>query len=832
MSYSETTKIVPVDIIDEMKRAYIDYSMSVIVGRALPDVRDGLKPVHRRILYAMNDMGLRSDAPMRKSATVVGQVLGKYHPHGDLAVYEAMVRLAQDWSMRVPLVQGQGNFGSQDGDGPAAHRYTEARLTKVAEAMLQDINKDTVDFVDNYDGSTEEPTVLPSRVPQLLVNGVSGIAVGMATNLLPHNLSEIIDGCLAYIKKREITIEELMHYIKAPDFPTGGTIYGVEGVKKAMATGRGRVIVRGKVVVEEEGNHTVIIIKELPYQVSGSLLLKKIHELKEDKKIEGISNVSNQSSEAGGTRLIIELKKDAIPNVVVNQLYKFTELEKSFSANNVVLKGGRPKLLNLKELIASFIDFRHEVVVRRTQYELREAQKRAHILEGYLKALDHLDEVISTIRESKDNDIAKQSLIARFAFSEIQTQAILEMRLGRLSGLERKKIKDEYAEVSQTIARCEAILSSEPMRYDIISQELKEVKEKYGTERKSEIEYAVGKFDITDVIPNEPVVITISHNGYIKRTEAAEYRQQKRGGRGSKGSQVGDNDWVEHLFITETHNTMLFFTEKGRCYWKKVYEIPESSKTSKGRAIQNFLQIESDDNVRTILDIPKFNDSQFLDEHSIIFCTKKGIVKRSPLRDFSRPMQKGIRAIQIVAGDTLLDARLTDNQSEVMMAVKSGKAVRFKEEAIRSSGRGAIGVRGMKLDTEKDEVIGLLVLTAQEQAETTILALSDLGYGKRTRVEDYRRTHRGSRGVKTLTITPKTGDLVGFLAVRENEDLMITCKSGLTIRTALSEIRTLSRGAQGVKLINLSPKDQIAAIASIEREAEIETAETDSEISH
>ncbi|WP_409965750.1 DNA gyrase subunit A [Mycovorax composti] len=816
----ETSRIIPVNIEEQMKSAYIDYSMSVIVGRALPDARDGLKPVHRRILYAMNELGLQHNKAYKKSARVVGEVLGKYHPHGDSSVYDAMVRMAQDWSMRYTLVDGQGNFGNQDGDGPAAMRYTEARLEKLAEHMLDDIEKDTVDFQLNFDDSEKEPTILPTRIPQLLINGASGIAVGMATNIMPHNLSEVIDGCVAYIDNKDITVDELMQHVKAPDFPTGGIIYGMEGVRAAMHTGRGRVVVRGRVRVETKpSGREQIIISEVPYQVNRDSLTNRIGELVNNKIIEGIAHVNNESNNKEGTRIVIDLKRDAIANVVINQLYKNTELQTSFGINNVAIVKGRPKVLNLKEMIAEFIEFRHEVVVRRTKFELREAEKRAHILQGYLIALDHLDEVIQLIRNSATPEIAKENLInAGWGIDEVQAKAILELRLQRLTGMERDKIKAEYDDLVKLIAHLNEVLSNEGMRYDIIKKELLEIKEKYGDERRTEITYLNDEVSIKDLIKNEDVVITISHLGYIKRTPADEYRAQRRGGRGVRGGTIREEDYIEHLFIASTHHTLLFFTEKGRCYWLNVYEIPEGEKAGRGRAIQNLMQLPPDDKIRAIIDVKDLKDQDFVKSHNILLCTKKGIVKKTSLSDFSRPRQTGVNAITIVEGDQLLEAKLTDGNCDVMMAVKSGRAIRFSEEKVRATGRGAIGVMGIEVDDEHDEVIGMICVSKNEEKNTTVLVVSEKGYGKRTAIDEYRFTNRGGKGVKTLNITEKTGALVGLLDVTENEDLFITCKSGITIRMPVQDISELGRATQGVKLIRVDEGDEIAAITKIDED--------------
>lgn len=850
-SADDANKIIQVNIEEQMKTAYIDYSMSVIVGRALPDVRDGLKPVHRRVLYAMHELGVNHNKPHKKSARIVGEVLGKYHPHGDTSVYDAMVRMAQPWSMRYTLVDGQGNYGSQDGDGPAAMRYTEARLQRLAEGMMDDLDKETVDFTLNFDDTLQEPSVMPTRIPQLLLNGSSGIAVGMATNMMPHNLTEVINGCIAYIENREITIDELMTHIKAPDFPTGGIIYGMEGIKQGMHTGRGRVVLRGKVNVETtKGNREQIVITEVPYQVSRDALAEKIGNLVNNKIIEGITHVANESNKEG-TRLVIELRRDAVAQVVINNLYKFSELQTSYGINNVALVNGRPRTLNVKDLVSEFIHFRHEVVVRRTQFELREAEKRAHILEGYLIALDHLDEVISLIRGSVNPDEAKTGLIEKFGMSEIQAKAVLELRLQRLTGMERDKIRDEHAEIMKQIAYLKEILGNEELRYQIIKDELLDVQKKFGDERKSEIQYLANEMSIEDLIEEEDVVITVSHLGYIKRTSVAEYRAQRRGGRGAKGGSTRQEDYIEHLFVASTHHTLLFFTEKGRCYWLKVYEIPETDRNAKGRAIQNLIQIPPDDKIRTVIDIAKLEDKESLQGRYIVLCTKKGVIKKTALEDFSRPRQSGVNAITIQDGDQLLEASLTDGNSYIMMGVKSGRAISFEESKVRATGRGAIGVFGIELDENNDEVIGMICVSKENIAKQ-ILVVSEKGLGKRTpffellddtaaeedrakaiKIKDadgneqlyqlsYRITNRGGKGVKTINITEKTGALVGLLAVEEKDDLMITCKSGITIRMRVEDIREAGRATQGVRLINIDEGDEIAAIARIEEQDEIE----------
>jgi DNA gyrase subunit A len=815
---SDINRIIPVNIEEQMKTAYIDYSMSVIVGRALPDVRDGLKPVHRRILYAMNELGIHYNKPFKKSARIVGEVLGKYHPHGDTAVYDAMVRMAQEWNMRYPLIDHQGNFGNQDGDGPAAMRYTEARLERLAEHMLDDLGKDTVDFQPNFDDSEREPTILPTRIPQLLVNGSSGIAVGMATNMMPHNLTEVIDGCIAFIDRRDITIEELMQYVQAPDFPTGGIIYGMEGVKAAMHFGRGRVVVRGRLHVDAKASgREQIIITEVPYQVNRDTLTNRIGELVTEKIIEGIAHVNNESNNKEGTRVVIDLKRDAIANVVINQLYKLTELQTSYGINNVAIVKGRPRTLNLKDMISEFVEFRHDVIVRRAKYELREAEKRAHLLQGYLIALDHLDEVIALIRNSATPDIARDNLInAGWGLDELQAKAILELRLQRLTGMERDKIKEEFDELMRQITGLKELLADETLRFDLIKKELIEIKDKFGDTRRTEITYLDDEVKIKDLVKEEDVVITISHFGYIKRTPVDEYRAQRRGGRGVIGGRTRDEDYIEHLFVASSHHTMLFFTEKGRCYWLNVYEIPEGEKTGRGRAIQNLVQLPTDDKVRAIIDVKDLKDEAFVKTHNIVLCTRKGIIKKTELEDFSRPRQTGVNAITILEGDELIEAKLTDGKSEIMMAVKSGRAIRFNEAKVRPTGRGAIGVAGIEADEAGDEVVGMICVNSEQQASRTVLVVSEKGFGKRTPVEEYRMTNRGGKGVKTINVTDKTGSLVGILDVSENEDLMITCKSGVTIRMPVSGISEQGRATQGVKLIRIDEGDEIAAITKIE----------------
>lgn len=825
----DNNRIIPVNIEEQMKTAYIDYSMSVIVGRALPDVRDGLKPVHRRILYAMNELGLRPNKPYRKSALVVGEVLGKYHPHGDLSVYDAMVRMGQHWSMRYMLADGQGNFGNQDGDGPAAMRYTEIRLGKISDHMLEDIEKDTVDFQPNYDDSRTEPVVLPTRIPQLLINGSSGIAVGMATNIMPHNLSEVIDGCVAYIENKDISIDELMQHVKAPDFPTRGIIYGMEGIKAGMHTGRGRVVVRGRMRVDTKASgREQIVISEVPYQVNRDALTNRIGELVNNKVIEGIAHVNNESNNKEGTRIVLDLKRDAIANVVINQLYKFTDLQTSFGINNVAIVRGRPKVLNLKDMISEFVHFRHEVVVRRTKFELKEAEDRAHILQGYLIALDHLDEVIQLIRNSATPDIAKDNLInAGWGLDEIQAKAILKLRLQRLTGMEREKIREEYDELMKLINHLKEILANESMRFDIIKKELLEIKQKFGDERRTEITYLDDEVSIKDLIKDEDVVITISHLGYIKRTPADEFRAQRRGGRGARAGATREEDYIEHLFVASTHHTLLFFTELGRCYWLNVYQIPEGEKTGKGRAIQNLMQLPPDDKIRAIIDVKDLKDEEFVNNHNILLCTRKGIIKKTGLKDFSRPRQTGVNAITIVEGDQLLEAKLTDGNCDVMMAVKSGRAIRFSEEKVRATGRGAIGVGGIEVDDDTDEVVGMICVSNSEEIKPTVLVVSEKGYGKRTAVEEYRFTNRGGKGVKTISVTEKTGKLVGLLGVFENQDLLITCKSGITIRMSVSAVSEQGRATQGVKLIRVDDGDEIAAITKLDEQQEEDQSEFD-----
>ena len=820
-------KIVKVNIENQMKSAYIDYSMSVIVSRALPDVRDGLKPVHRRVLFGMLDLGVLSNRPYKKSARIVGEVLGKYHPHGDRSVYDAMVRMAQDWSLRYPLVDGQGNFGSIDGDSPAAMRYTEARLRKIAEEMLSDINKDTVDFQLNFDDSLEEPTVLPARIPNLLVNGASGIAVGMATNMPPHNLSEVVDGVIAYIDNHEITIPELMKFIKAPDFPTGGFIYGYEGVKDAYETGRGRIIMRGESKIETDSHgRESIIVTSIPYQVNKAEMIRKTADLINDKKIEGISDIRDES-DRNGLRVVYELKRDAITNVVLNKLYQFTQLQTSFSVNNICLVKGRPMLLNLKQLIQYFVEHRHEVVIRRTRYELNEAEKRAHILEGLLIALDHIDEVIALIRSSRTPEEARNGLIENFSLTEIQARAILDMRLQRLTGLERDKIREEYNELLKMIEYYRSVLENEGLRMEIIKNELLEIKASYGDEARTEIVYSASDFRIEDTIADENVVITISHMGYIKRTPLSEYRRQNRGGRGAKGSDIRDEDFLEYLYVATMHNYMLFFTEKGKVFWMRVYEIPEGTKTSKGRAIQNLINIEPDDKVRAFINLKSIKDEEYINNNFIILCTRKGIIKKTSLEAYSRPRQNGINAITIRDDDQLLEARLTNGNNEVLMALKSGRAIRFNENTVRPMGRNASGVKGITLANEQDEVVGMI---CPENGLSDILVVSEKGYGKRSKLDDYRITNRGGKGVKTINITEKTGQLISIDSVTDNDDLMIINRSGLIIRLAVADLRIMGRATQGVRLINLRDNDSIAAVTKVEVEKEEDEISEDQQI--
>lgn len=816
---AEGGKIIKINIDDEMKSAYIDYSMSVIVSRALPDVRDGLKPVHRRILFGMMDLGVRSNSAYKKSARIVGEVLGKYHPHGDTAVYDSMVRMAQEWSLRYMLVDGQGNFGSVDGDSPAAMRYTEARLRKLAEEMLADIDKETVDFKLNFDDSLEEPTVLPSRIPGLLVNGASGIAVGMATNMAPHNLTEVINGIIAYIDNRDIDVEGLMQYIKAPDFPTGGIIYGYGGVKEAFETGRGRIVMRAKAEIEEVGSGRIqIIVTEIPYQVNKAEMIKKTADLVNEKKIEGISDIRDESDRTG-MRIVYELKREAIANVVLNNLFKYTALQTSFSVNNIALVKGKPVMLNLKDLIVEFVEFRHEVVVRRSKYELRKAEERAHILEGLIIASDNIDEVIKIIRASSSPDEAREKLMERFKLSDLQSRAIVEMRLRQLTGLEQDKLRAEYDQIMKLIEDLKDILSNEARRMQIIVDELTEIKEKYGDERRSEIEYAGGDFSIEDMIPDEDVVVTISHLGYMKRTSLSEYKLQNRGGVGSKGTATRDEDFLEHLFVATTHNYLLVFTAKGKCYWMRVFEIPEGTKQSKGRAIQNLINIEPDDKILTYINVKDLKDEEYINNNYIIMCTQKGIIKKTTLEAYSRPRANGINAITVREGDNLLEAKLTSGKDEIIMAIKSGRAIRFNESTVRPMGRNASGVRGVSLP-ENGEVIGMITVT--DAVNENILVVSENGYGKRSDIEDYRVTNRGGKGVKTINITEKTGDLISIKNVTDNDDLMIINKSGIVIRLAVKDLRVMGRATQGVRLINLRNGDSIAAVTRVDHSDEEE----------
>ena len=822
---SEGEKLIPINIEEEMKSAYIDYSMSVIVSRALPDVRDGLKPVHRRVLFGMYELGVLSNRAHKKSARIVGEVLGKYHPHGDTSVYDAMVRMAQEWSLRYLMVDGQGNFGSVDGDSPAAMRYTEARMKKISEEMLADIDKETVDFQLNFDDTLQEPTVMPTKVPTLLINGASGIAVGMATNMAPHNLTEVIDGTLAYIDNNDIEIDELINYIKAPDFPTGGIIYGYEGVREAFKTGRGRIVMRAKVGFEEVNGREAIIVTEIPYQVNKAEMIKKTADLVNEKKIEGISNIRDES-DRNGMRVVYELKRDAVPNVVLNTLYKYTQLQSSFSVNNIALVKGRPQMLNLKDLIYHFVEHRHDVVVRRAQYDLRKAQERAHILEGLIIASDNIDEVIKIIRASKDGDEARAKLIERFKLSEIQARAIVEMRLRQLTGLEQDKLRAEYEEIMKLIAYLKELLASKEMRMQVIKDELIEIRDKYGDERRSQIEYSGGDVSIADLIADESVVITISHAGYIKRTSLSEYKTQNRGGVGQKSAGTRDQDFLEHLFVATNHQYLMFFTQKGKCYWMRVYEIPEGTKTSKGRAIQNLINIEQDDKVKAFICTQDLKDQDYINSHYVIMATKQGQVKKTPLEQYSRPRQNGINAITIKEDDELIGAKLTTGNSQVLIAVKSGKLVRFEEEKTRPMGRTASGVRGITLADEKDEVIGLVSIDKDHVNDSQLLVVTENGYGKRTKLVDedgedvYRITNRGGKGVKTLNITEKTGQLISINDVTDEDDLMIINKSGLTIRMKISDLRVMGRATQGVRLINIKGNDSIAAVTKVLREDE------------
>ena len=809
-------KLIPINIEDEMKSAYIDYSMSVIVSRALPDVRDGLKPVHRRVLYGMHDLGVKASSAHKKSARIVGEVMGKYHPHGDSAIYDTMVRMAQDWSLRYMLVDGQGNFGSVDGDSPAAMRYTEARMQKISEEMLSDIEKDTVDYKLNFDDTLKEPTVLPTKIPALLVNGASGIAVGMATNIPPHNLTEVIDGTLQYINDNSIDIDGLMQYVKAPDFPTGGIIHGYEGVKEAFHTGRGKVVMRGKAEIEEVDGKESIIVTEIPYQVNKADMIKKIADLVNDKKLEGISTIRDES-DRNGMRIVFVLKRDAIPNIVLNKLFKYSPLQSSFSVNNIALVKGRPQMLNLKDMIKYFVDHRHDVVVRRTKFELKKAEDRCHILEGLIIASDNIDDVIALIKASKNAEDARDNLIKTFKLSEIQAKAIVEMRLRQLTGLEQDKLRNEYEEIKKLIDDLKDILSDEKRRMNIISDELTEIKERYGDDRRSKIEYSGGDLSIEDMIPDEKVVITISHAGYIKRTSLDEYKVQNRGGVGQKASTTRNEDFLEDLFVGTNHQYMLFFTQKGKCFWMRVYEIPEGSRTSKGRAIQNLINIEQDDKVKAFICTKDLKDDDYINNHYVIMATKKGQVKKTSLEQYSRPRVNGINAITIKEDDELLEAKLTDGNSQVMLALKSGKAIRFEEAKTRPMGRNASGVRGIRLQHDKDEVIGMV---AVNDMESNILVVSSNGYGKRSRLDDYRVTNRGGKGVKTISITEKTGDLVAIKNVDDSNGLMIINKSGIAIRMAVEDLRVMGRATQGVKLINIKDGDSIAAVAKVIHEKE------------
>ncbi|MDB2479442.1 DNA gyrase subunit A, partial [Crocinitomicaceae bacterium] len=814
-------RIIQINIEDEMKSAYIDYSMSVIVSRALPDVRDGFKPVHRRVLYGMQDLGVYSNRPYKKSARIVGEVLGKYHPHGDSSVYDTMVRMAQPWSLRYPLVDGQGNYGSIDGDSPAAMRYTEARLRKIAEDMLGDLDKETVDFAPNFDDSLEEPTVLPTKIPNLLVNGASGIAVGMATNMAPHNLTEVVNGTIAYVDNKDIEVEELLNYVKAPDFPTGGTIYGYEGVRDAFLTGKGRIVMRGKAEIEEtKSGKEVIIVTEISYQVNKADMIRKTAELVNDKKIDGISDLRDES-DRNGMRIVYELKRDAIPNVVLNKLFKYTALQSSFSVNNICLVKGRPELLNLKQMIENFVEFRHDVIVRRTKYELRKAEERAHILEGLIIASDNIDEVIALIRGSKSPEEAREKLIERFKLSDVQSRAIVEMRLRQLTGLEQDKLRGEYDDLMKTIADLKDILANEDRRMAIIKEELEYVRDKYGDERRSQIEYSASEMRIEDLIPDEEVVVTISHAGYIKRTSLAEYKVQNRGGMGSKGSTTRDKDFLEELFVATNHNYLLIFTEKGKCFWMRVFEIPEGTKVSKGRAIQNLLNIGQDDKIKAYLKVTDLTDQEYLDNNFVVMATKRGVIKKTSLEAYSRPRSNGINAITIRENDELLEAKLTNGSNEIVLATTNGRAIRFNEEKVRSMGRNAAGVRGVTLAGPDDEVIGMICV---EDIHSTILVVSENGYGKRTYLNDpednepvYRITNRGGKGVKTLNVTDKTGKLLSIKNVTDEEDLMIITRAGVAIRMHIDSIRTMGRAAQGVKLINLKGKSAIAAVARVPR---------------
>ncbi|RFC55152.1 DNA gyrase subunit A [Brumimicrobium aurantiacum] len=824
---AEGERIIKINIEDEMKSAYIDYSMSVIVSRALPDVRDGFKPVHRRVLYGMQDLGVYSNKAHKKSARIVGEVLGKYHPHGDSSVYDTMVRMAQYWSLRYPLVDGQGNFGSMDGDSPAAMRYTEARLRKISEEMLGDLDKDTVDFIENFDDSLTEPTVLPTKIPNLLVNGASGIAVGMATNMAPHNLTEVINGTIAFIEDRDIDVEGLMKYVSAPDFPTGGIIYGYDGVKSAFETGKGRIVIRAKANIEENKHgREHIVVSEIPYQVNKADMIKKTADLVNDGKIEGITDIRDES-DRNGLRVVYELKRDAIPNVVLNKLFKYTSLQTSFSVNNICLVDGRPELLNLKQIIEKFVEFRHEVIVRRTKFELRKAEERAHLLEGLIIASDNIDEVIKIIRASSSPEEARESLIKRFELSDLQARAIVEMRLRQLTGLEQDKLRAEYAELMKTIEDLKDILANESRRMDIIKEELVYIRDKYGDERRSTIEYSASEMRIEDLIPDEEVVVTISHAGYIKRTSLSEYKVQNRGGTGSKGSTTRDKDFLESIFVATNHNYLMVFTEKGKCFWMRVFEVPEGSKTSKGRAIQNLINIEQDDKIKAYINVQDLTDEEYVNNNFIVMCTKNGIIKKTKLEAYSRPRSNGINAININDGDELLEAKLTNGGQEIILAKKSGYAIRFNESTVRTVGRNSIGVKGVKMSTPDDEVVGMICL--EPDSENSILVVSEHGYGKRSFFNDpetgdpiYRVTNRGGKGVKTLSVTEKTGNLIAIKNVTDDDDLMIITKRGITIRSRVDQIRVMGRAAQGVRVINLSKGGDIAAVAKVPKEEEEE----------
>lgn len=810
-------KLIPINIVDEMKSSYIDYSMSVIVSRALPDVRDGLKPVHRRVLFGMNELGITSTSSYKKSARIVGEVLGKYHPHGDSSVYETMVRMAQSWSMRYMLVDGQGNFGSVDGDSAAAMRYTEARLRKIAEDMMEDIDKDTVDMVPNFDDTLKEPSVLPTRIPNLLVNGAAGIAVGMATNMPPHNLSETVDAINAYIDNPDITVDELMNYVKAPDFPTGGIIYGISGVREAYRTGRGRVVIRGKAAIEEIDGRQCIVVSEIPYQVNKSEMIKRTVDLINEKKIEGISSIRDESDRSG-MRIVYVVKREAVPNVVLNTLYKNTALQSSFSVNNIALVDGRPRLLNLLDLVHYFVEHRHDVVTRRTQFELNKAEERAHILQGLIIASDNIDEVVRIIRAASNPDEARTRLMERFSLSEIQARAIVEMRLRQLTGLEQDKLRAEYDDILRRIERYKALLADRSLRMELVRQEMEEVKQKYGDPRRSEIEYgADGDFSVEDMIADEEVVVTISHAGYIKRTRLAEYRRQSRGGVGQKGVSTREEDFLEHLFMATNHQYMLFFTEKGKVFWMRVFEIPEGAKTAKGRAIQNLINIEQDDKVRAYIMVDNLKDQEYIDSHYVVLVTRDGTVKKTSLEAYSRPRANGINAINVREGDMLLEARLTTGSSKIMIATRKGKAIRFDEEKLRPMGRNATGVRGVMLDGADDQVVGMICV---DDVQSDVLVVSEKGFGKRSQFDEYRETNRGAKGVKTINVTDKTGELVAIVDVKGDEDLMIITRNGLTIRMGIDTLRVMGRATQGVKLINLREGDEIAAVAKVISEDE------------